>query len=338
MFKFKFKFKIMKRIHLYILSVAILGVLSSCQKDLNVPMPEHTPRLVVNSFLDPGKPVDVYLSRSYGPLEDIDKLDLLIKDAVVEIWKDEQKLQTFTYQDTTVDMFDFETGGTYQQQLGKYTDPDFRVEAGQTYTLKVSHPDYEDVSARTTAPEMPEIISAEIEQNVARETSIGEFSAAQSLLHIKIKDPSLSGESYFIQIDLEYEDPIEPGLWVTESLSEVAGPVARRNHEGAYEVETAWLKDDSRSGDTVSGDILVILPYAYMERSQYKPLNIRNMLIKLHTVNEESRLYIDELFTQRDNLDGFDIFPTESVVVYNNIENGYGIFGGLIKSTKLFQY
>ena len=84
-------------------------------------------------MLQTGETFDVYLTRSYGPLEDVRPADILIDDAVVEILSSGNVSEILTYKDTVLG------GGFIDEVSGKYFSPN-RVIEGATYTVKVSHP------------------------------------------------------------------------------------------------------------------------------------------------------------------------------------------------------
>ncbi len=71
-------------IHLGILGLLLLG-LSSCDltRDIEIDLPEYEPEVVVESYLEPGLPFTVILTKSIGFFEDLRLV--YVKDAVVTI-------------------------------------------------------------------------------------------------------------------------------------------------------------------------------------------------------------------------------------------------------------
>ena len=172
------------------------GMLASCEQVVNIPLPEHEPRLVINAGLEGFQAMDVYLSRSYGTLSDINFDDpeaLLVPDAQVEIHSQGQ-IFPLAYRDTMI-----ETWIGDSTKLGKYTSETFSYAYGQAIEIRATHPDYPDVRTQITVPYPAHILGVELEQNVIRVID-PEYEEAryQSLLHLDIMDHAGIGEAYAI--------------------------------------------------------------------------------------------------------------------------------------------
>ncbi|MEO1448298.1 MAG: DUF4249 family protein, partial [Bacteroidota bacterium] len=117
----------MQRIFLYIGLILAIG-LSACESDLDVPLPPHTPKLVVNAYLTPTEPAQVYVSRSIATLEKVEVEDLILKDATVEIWENDTKIQTLAFRDSAfVDSLVWNYPNIY---AGTYENSDWYPESG----------------------------------------------------------------------------------------------------------------------------------------------------------------------------------------------------------------
>ncbi|MEM7371870.1 MAG: DUF4249 domain-containing protein [Bacteroidota bacterium] len=322
--------------YIFLLTSVLFGA-TACQKALDVPLPEHKKRLVVNAFLTSGKSIDVYLTRSFGPLEDVDKLDLFVRGATVEILSNGEVVSTLTMQDTTIYKYDWAEGDSIPQNLSKYSS-DFSPKPNTEYELKVSHSDYEAITAKTHIPDNPSILSAELKQNVARSTDIDGYTSNQSLLTVEFQDEAGIGNQYRMKVAIEYEYPDFPGEPVFQELYAGAiGPVTGTDNSGAFTTNGPWLSDEGKDGQTIKEDFVIYLPNAWDEGGVPEPLNIHMMYIELYNANTDSYEYLRKLKQQEDNAsNGFEFFPPEAIVVYSNVENGYGIFGGLGLGTTEF--
>lgn len=321
------------KLHAYIiLSITALFSWTSCQRDLDVPLPEHKKRLVVNSFITAQQTLDLYLSRSYGPLEDVDKLDLYVKDAEVKLLNKGESIATLTMSDTTITNFDWFTGDSITKTLVKYSST-IPIEGGETYQIEVSHPDYESISAETLVPHQAEISNAELIQNAGYTTDIDGYKSYQSMIKLNIQDMAGIGNHYRIKVAIEMEDPWQPDQFYVQELWDYeGGPVTGRDNTGGYLTDGPWLSDTGMDGQNIPGEFIVMLPNAYDQDQGVDPtpLNIRKVFVQLFNANDDSYEYLRKLKQQEDNAsNGFDFFPPEAIVVTSNIKNGYGIFGGM---------
>ena len=316
----------MKSYHKILPLIALLS-LAACQVDLTVPLPEHTKRLVVNSFLDQNANPTVYLSRSYGPLEDPQKTFFELHDGSLELFADGSSVGQLVYQDTTVEFYT-DNGQINDRRIGRYVLPNYQPEPGKLYEIRASHEGYEDVRAETQMVSAVEFTDFALEENVKRQTDIDGYTTSQSLFKLKIQDPVGEKNYYRLSVRMKYESPWEPGFFYWEELYGLQGPVDGVDNSGAYTATEVWLSDEGMDGELIDASFLAYLPNAYDDPSLIQPLNIDSMYVTLLTANEDAYQYTRKLKQQRDVGDfSIPIFPPESIVVYDNIENGYGIWG-----------
>ncbi|MEZ4828334.1 MAG: DUF4249 domain-containing protein [Bacteroidia bacterium] len=309
--------------------VAFGFVLFSCERDLNVPLPEHQSRLVINGYLYAGKPVDIYVTRSYGIIEKPEIKDILVGNALVEILEGGKILDTLVYRDTVVQN-PFLNGS--DQVLGKYYSETVIPESGKSYTVRVSHPQYETATATTTIPRAPKVTSVKIDQDVYIEqytdfTGVV-YGNGQSLIRVTVDDFAGEKNYYDFEIEIDYDVPGMPGSPFTDIVSTSNNAI--RNPEGGYRGDRRPFTDENFDGQTKTLDILAYLPF------NYSPINERNLLkinatrVKAKLVNDDYYRFKSKFDLQLDtrNLGDFGIVPVEAIVVYTNVEGGYGILGG----------
>ncbi len=308
---------------------------AACTVDLDVPLPEHTPRLVLNSFLSPNESPSIYLTRSYGPIEETEKLDLNVYNAEAELFANGQSVGKLAYIDTTILTFDF-TGNLVEKKLGKYHLPGYQPAAGTAYEVRVSHPDYASVVGETQMGSVVPFTDFVLEQNVKRKSEIDGYSQAQSLLKMKINDPAGEKNYYYLEVEISYADPNIPGFRTRELLWSIEGPVDGTDQSGAFSASSKWLSDTDQDGGTIEAEFLTYLPNAWDEPNMIQPMVIDTFFVTMYNANEDSYQYLRKLAEQRQGND-FQIpfFPSESIVVYNNIQNGYGIFSSLVRNEQV---
>ena len=314
----------MKATHL-IFHILFGLILTACDAVVDEPLPEHEPKLVLNGYLQPDRPIEVYLSRSYGLLERIDSVgEILITDANVELLSEGQLLSTMTYRDTLIDQFFPFFGKT-----GKYSAEGFVGESGKTYTVRASRNGYEPIEATTTLPSLANILTAEIEQNVARpRDAFDDFSSSQSLLKVTVDDPPQEENYYSFELTIWYSDSIFPQR--QQAFIFVEG-LARPSDNGGFTADETIISDADFDGQIHTLDLLIQLPNAYLGPDEIYNLDIEAIVLQTTTSNADyARYKLDEQKQNRSG--GFDFFPPESVVVYDNVENGFGILGGFVVS------
>lgn len=301
----------------------LLGMIA-CQTTLDIPLPPHESRLVLNAFLEPGQALDLYLTRSYGPLEAPSIQEQLIADASVQLSIDGQDVGEFVYRDTT-----FFPGATGDEVSGKYTNPT-TVQSGQQIKVVISHPDYETIEAETQIPAPIQIVDARIEQNVVREIFPDGRGRFQSLLQLTIDDPAGIANYYVVDADIEYEDPNFPGQPL-RALANVSG-LARLGEDGVYTSDGGLFGDEDFDGQTETIALLCELPNAFNEPADVQTLDIKTIYVYAIAADEAYARYQLNLAAQQNGFGGITILQTEPVIVFSNIQNGYGILGSSISS------
>ncbi|MEL6674764.1 MAG: DUF4249 domain-containing protein [Bacteroidota bacterium] len=302
----------------------LVGALA-CEQTLDRPLPEHTPRLVVYGFLSPGEIVDVYVSRSYGPLDELSIDELLIPDASLDL-----KLGSSSYTDPTyIDTIFFPSDPN--TATGAYRFAAARPEVGQTVSLEVSHPDYETVSAQTVVPNPIEVVGGNLEQNAYREVQPDGSGEYQSLLHITVDDPADITNFYRVgECWMGVEDPNQPNNLIWEPV-EVLGP-AVLSQSGGYVADGTYASDESINGQVGDLTFLVRLRNAFDDPAQIQEFAVREVAVFTETADEAYARFQEDLDLQRNSLGGISLTAPEPIIVFSNIENGYGLLGGLVTS------
>ncbi len=125
-----FKFKPMNKIYIFSLLIFVFLFSQSCQTIIDIDQKEFQKRLVMSCTLNPDSIINVYVTRSVGPLAS--GLPLTITDAIVDFYEDGNLLFTIPH----------DSAGNYSYN--------FHPVIGKTYTVKAAAPGFEQSIEATT--------------------------------------------------------------------------------------------------------------------------------------------------------------------------------------------
>ena len=285
---------------IHILSALTLS-LASCETIVDVELPEEPSKLVVNSYFSPDSTWEVSISASKPILND-DPLPMIF-NATVHVTGDD--------------------GSSYELQPslgepGYYTSPDLpKVNTG--YRVSVSAPGYEAVSATGSAPPAVEIIRVDTSSN-----TLNGFRELE--LDIVFRDPS--GVQNFYRIDLYYwlRIPSQEGD-TQEVLQRI--PFFFANEEVFAGGETSNIFEDTPfdgreytlSLNIESGEF----GYLAFLADSLPFTGPVHLITELRSLSRDYFLY--ETTLDRYLFSSGDPF-SQPAQVFNNVNEGYGIFAG----------
>ena len=287
-----------------LLLCATLG-LAGCETTVDIAIPEHEPRLVVNGLFYADSLWTVEVSESVGVLssEDLDA----VTSATVEVLEGGEVVETLT-------------GG---RTSGLYRSDRHRPQPGRTYTVRVTAPGFPTAEATALIPKpVPITISSQ------RVTSGGgDYDRRPFELTLTFSDPASEPNYYALTVlqilDEESPDGRRRHVWAQTFSS--ADPVLRENRiddeffdpEAELYYERAYFSDASVDGRTVR-------------------LRIRTRFYNEPEVNDRFFVVLQSLsggfyeYLRTRELAGYtnDNPLAEPVAVYTNVEGGLGIFAG----------
>lgn len=316
----------MRYLSLFILVLS----LSACEFDVDVPFPEHKPKIVMYGLVETDQAPEIYLAKSKGILDNSSLESQIIKDATVSLYEGELMLGEMVYRDTTFWIFDdnnFSSTDSVLRSIGKYTLDAYKMEAGKTYTVKVSHPDFEAVEAITQIANRASIGNIEFDLEAATVTDPDGYTYEESSLTVEINDPP--GEENFYKAELNisvkdssgitlYEDHI---YYLGASYSGVGGA-------GGHVIDGEWWSDSNFDGQNFNALFVFDQPYLLGENNNED--YVVTLKATIYSANRDVFLHLDKVNKQREAAySGIEIFPPEAIVLYSNVKNGYGVFGGL---------
>ncbi|MBT0810548.1 DUF4249 domain-containing protein [Litoribacter ruber] len=290
-----------------IVLILLIGF-SSCERYLEVEMPNHSPRFVVNADLVPGTPVMVFVSQTRGILEESDFPP--VRDANVEIIEEGQQAYPLVFQD-------FE--GKFFHRLGGYGTQELELQAGKTYHVNVDGR-FESISTTVTIPQKVPIKSVEI-----RETS-GDLVE----LILKFDDPQ---EINFYEISAHFD-----GFQIYQYSPDHIDSVP---HSGAVRLEplSPAYQRDFQVGSTYDSGVLIDDQLfngneATIEFSARLPFrSVIDLTVVLKNVTEDYYQYEVTRGLQRHTSNDPLAQP---VAIHNNVEGGRGIIkAGVVSEEKV---
>ena len=266
-------------------------LINSCKFDtiVNVDLPKHKPVIVVNSFFNPDSAWKVKLTRSQGALENGPIQN--IADANVDVWEDNQRVVELTHIGN----------GLYRAENSKPL-------PGKKYELRASAPDYLPVTASDIAPQAVAITKVKVD-------TITKADYEELELTISFTDPPAPGSKYHIN------------LWGWSG-----------NENGGLEFNAVnfsssdLLLSEGQAMDMEFWDNQAVFNDVILAGKQYG-LKLRistyyaqqDLYVMLSTVSDAYYTYHKSFQKHQDTEEN----PfSEPVIVYNNVENGLGIFAG----------
>ncbi len=267
--------------------------LVSCIKPVEIDIPTHEPKLVVNSLFLKGRHIEVNLSYSKHIY---DTLTILGGNGVVEI-----------------------THNNYTERLkyageGKYVTQRITTSAGEKYSIKAWLPGLDTVYASDVVPQK---IPFEL-TNFIPNAGMDEEGYPYSEYEITFKDPSGVNNYYEIA---KYDSFDEESSWQSGFSSD--DPYVLNEGDEQYYYPNILLSDEMFDGKTVK---LRLKSFGSLDNNGvYEPIPIQHIYFR--SISENYYRYKKKLLRHIDNQyrdlwDG----TGNPVLLYTNIENGYGIF------------
>ncbi|MEL6843109.1 MAG: DUF4249 domain-containing protein [Bacteroidota bacterium] len=316
-----------------------LSLLLACESSLDVPLPPHEPRLVINAFLNPEEAPEIYLSQSISKA-DLPLGNFLIPNAQLSLWQDGQKRGDFVYRDTIVEQMR-PNGTPFEETLGKYELVGVQVAPGQTYEVRGEHPDFPDIRAETYIPSEVVMEDFRFRPEVSRrfDERSGQFEF-ENLIEFRFQDPP-EQNSYYLELDVYYDSPVIPGD--TANYRSIGITLATDSIDAGLSTTSfgQLLRDSVRNGEQIEAQYR-FLTYATEsdQRTWTGQEEIYFMELRLLNFNEATYQYLAKMALQSQlaGQDAFDLFPPESINVPSNVEGGYGILGGMSVTRQRFDF
>ncbi len=280
--------------------VFILGIFfSACEEMTDVSLPEEETLLVVNSFFNPDSEWAAHVTLSQDRLNNEDFR--FVENATVEVWQGNSKVADLDY-----------------AADGFYRAANVRPRSGLTYELRVSAPDFPMVTASDAIP--PRISIASVELDTLQGSS--ELGETKLNFQVTVRDPGNARNYYLIQVYEQQEWGSFSQIFSSTDQAILESSANDDLETGEHYFEAAIFDDELFNGTDYPLDISLSL-------FQHNPES-DGVYIVLRSISEAYYRY----WRTADLQSYFGENPfVEPILIYNNIENGIGIFAGFDSDT-----
>lgn len=270
--------------------LVFLIIIQACTKIVDIDLPEHDEKIIVNSFFTDGRPIKVHLTKSISVLEDSIPL---CENAFIQLLENNTVIDTLN-------------------RSGDYYYSDIIPEVAKEYSMIISIPGMDSVICRDIIPEKTNLQSCVLTKSVMTD----EDGFVINELQLNFQD--FAGPDF-------YEVELTAETIVTEYKMEIwfmknSDPIITSTGLLDYNPKTLIFSDKMFDGKSCS----VKVYYAIQSgEPDYR------LKVIFRSVSESYFRYKEKQFAYLFTLET-DIFSgmSEPIQLYSNIIGGYGIFAG----------
>ncbi len=272
-------------------------VIFSCEKEIQIDLPEHKAQPVLNCLFSQDSIFKVHLSKTTSI---VNNFPSKISDATVHLYENELFIEELTFD-----------GNIYTSTILPKTN--------KKYQIKVNTPKFQNITAFDYIPSKPNLISTSLQKNAYTD----EEGYDMGQLTIEFQDnPNKKNYYEVLLIVKETNRPYAP--YYDEKNND---PVLLNEESLAYEPESLVFSDELLNGSTYK------LKINYSSIEDNLDLKIYFRHITKNYYNYKKRLIIHLYNQEHDIWEGVG----EPISMYTNIEGGYGIFAGYSEITKILK-
>lgn len=275
--------------------LTLLGCEDAFETTLEIDPPPHTPRLSINAFgSTKTNALRVYVTKTVGILENANRSSVLINDATVSLYKDDNLLYTLplALEDSPFN---------YNMEPGNVI-----FEKGSTYTLEVTAPGFPMVSSTAIVPEDVPLNKIEFEENGPNT----DFDDESSEIEITFQDPLDIDNYYEVSGAIINLDTFtERDFWPLDTDSFDPAPIQGIDRRSLIFDDTSFDGENKTLSFT-------ILPLTRQDADAI-------LYFLWRTTSKEHFLY-NKTTAKHDEQDGNPF--ASPVQIFSNMEGGIGIF------------
>lgn len=295
---------------IFLIFLFTVFVAATCERPLDLGIEEPEPRLVVVSNFTNDKALEVIVSKTKSILSS-DETEFIL-DANVELYQRDTFLETLRLVPAVGKLAPY------------YSTHQFRPKVGVVYNIKVDAPGFASVMAKSSIPANIEINDFEISDLSVFPGNDGNVLYSYNV-SLGFDDPAAEQNYYhlkFFQEIINYSSDNEQGDTILGDayLQQIAfNSNTDNNFLIAYFDGGVLFEDGPFNGKTITS--------TFPLQIQVEPTSelLGNIFVELRTVSEEYYLYHNSLSRQQSDP---NLPFNEPVIIYNNIDNGRGIFAG----------
>lgn len=295
----------MKRLNLYLFIIFFVICLYSCEKVIEIEIPEVKPSLVVNSIFSPDSLLKVQISSSNYIY---DSSENYINDAIVELYLEGNLIENLE-----------NSGNGFYKSISKPIDL-------KNYQIKVKHSDYDEVSSESYIPEKVEIKSLKNTFNSYRDM-YGDYCHQLEIIFI---DPPETENFYEIKL---YIDSLKDWFWSHDDTIVYKSEflyfntndiVLNSEIDFSQNNNMVFFSDELINGEEKS----IILNYKFSSFPSDEPIDtLFNLFVQFNSTSKEYFEYEESYYNFMNTL-SYLYIPEYNYQVISNIENGFGVFAG----------
>ena len=293
-----------------IVLLALLFSLAGCVKIITDDLETKPPKLVLNSAISTDSALTINLSRTFNIFDDESDKNLpFIDGANVGFFENGNWL------------FDLENLG-----YGYYAKPGFYPETGKDYSVEASYKGFTSIASKTVIPPAVPILDFDTTELLVEYEYYGK--ETWYIGHIKYKDPAGIGNDYQLTCRIWARDGNGGKIWSDNYLW-----IPETEDHLFYDNAYGNLLWNDKFSDGKEVDIRFVFFNIYDNKSSgFVESDTLGFVFSFQALNNDYYTYLKSLNIYYDTGGGEDPF-SEPVVIYSNIENGYGIFGGFGQDT-----
>ena len=304
----------------YTIIILILSLLFiSCEKNVNIKIPDEGRKLTLNSFIYEDSLIKVNLTKSKYILDNTYAF-VGIENADISIFEDNNLL-----------------GKLDEVSNGNYIST-FAAKQNKEYKIEVSGGNLPSVISKSIVPEKTKIESSSVKHPSKNDNYYN------TKFKITFQDNPNTEDYYFIELNKRtrytyYDEELGEDITVEYFNSEYIYSDDLNAYQLGYNMSEGLLLSD----EFINGKLYTFTfttSSGYFEEDLTDTPDDKNSLtylISLHSISKELFLYYKS-YSKYSDSDEMEFFA-EPVQVYNNIENGFGIFAGssvAVDSTTFF--
>ncbi len=304
--------QINKKITVFASIIAVL-LYSSCTKILDDELPEKDPKLVINGIINPDSILKINISKTFHIFEDESSNNLpFVEGAATKLYQDGQFL------------FNLE-----ENENGYYTKPGFFPSLNHSYKFEVEKSGYDAVQAETTIPTPVAIHSFDTLIIIENDEF---YSNMEFKCILKYLDPQ--GVANYYRLDCYQSYINEEGEEVKNRQYIYVDEIDDYLFDKSYDY-LLW-SDLLSDGKEVNIKFGIYFDFYYYDYNNPDTTTI-TYSIMLNSISEDFYKY-DKSRSLFYESGGSENPFSEPVLIYSNVINGYGVFGGYSSDTVSFQY
>jgi len=314
------------KIYKYIVITILVTLFSSCQKEINIDIATHEPKLTINCHLIAGSVPEAVISHSIHSTSNSSNLTAL-PFAEVVLFENNIPVDTLQHFNDSSDSW-----GNYE--VGVFRG-DYIIKTGETYKVQVNEDNYETAYGETVCPGNS-IEITEIDLTEMRIDSVMSYWYPDTFdyfrtgkLKLKFSGPLNEDLHYFLSITDQNE---ETPMLISSNDPIIAGEEYNINDGNNYPNENLYFAGSSLNINTT---LTIEINSDYSEYQEYmwdyETDFTDGLIIKLEIQNND---YF-EFMSKMDDYDQSSYNPfAEMVFLPNNIKGGYGVISARMNYEK----